>query len=143
VWSVLKPAHFRKEVHLGWRYAEAELMKLRAERLRGPGTAYKNTVRLAYTRVKAYGAIKWYKWYTRQRYKIDAKQVPRKFREKQLITLTRTHRMSFEKHSKTPSEPRYWDHPKLMNPRSPCSCVSKRNRQGGGPSMVPSIPDSI
>jgi hypothetical protein len=35
VWSVLKPAHFRKEVHLGWRYAEAELVKLRAERLRG------------------------------------------------------------------------------------------------------------
>ena len=29
VWSVLKPAHFNKEVHLGWRYAASELEKRR------------------------------------------------------------------------------------------------------------------
>lgn len=28
VWSVLKPADFDREVHLGWRYAESELEKL-------------------------------------------------------------------------------------------------------------------
>ena len=50
-----------------------------------PGTAYKNTVRMAYTRVKAYGS-KWYRWYSRQRYKRDAKQVPRKHRDKKLIS---------------------------------------------------------
>jgi hypothetical protein len=33
VWSVLKPAHFCKEAHLGWRYGAEELIKLRAERL--------------------------------------------------------------------------------------------------------------
>ena len=29
VWSVLKPAHFNQEVHLGWRYAGSELEKRR------------------------------------------------------------------------------------------------------------------
>ena len=27
VWSVLKPADFNREVHLGWRYAASELQK--------------------------------------------------------------------------------------------------------------------
>jgi hypothetical protein len=39
-----------------------------------PSKAYANLVRMAYTRVKAYGA-KWYRWYPRQHRKIDAKVV--------------------------------------------------------------------
>ena len=35
VWSVLKPADFAKECHLGWRYSKAELARLKAERLAG------------------------------------------------------------------------------------------------------------
>ena len=29
VWSVLKPADFNQEVHLGWRYSENELAKMK------------------------------------------------------------------------------------------------------------------
>ena len=31
VWSVLKPDDFTTEHHLGWRYSQAELARLRAE----------------------------------------------------------------------------------------------------------------
>ena len=34
-----------------------------------------------YTRVKAYGE-KWYTWFSKQRYRINAKKVPRKYRDK-------------------------------------------------------------
>ena len=37
VWSVLKPADFNQNVHLGWRYAPSELAKLRAA-AQGKGT---------------------------------------------------------------------------------------------------------
>ena len=37
VWSVLKPADFTKERHLGWRYSKAELAKLRAKRVQECG----------------------------------------------------------------------------------------------------------
>lgn len=30
VWSVLKPAGFNKDVHLGWRYAACELKRMEA-----------------------------------------------------------------------------------------------------------------
>ena len=40
---------------------------------------------MAYTRVKAYGD-KWYRWYSKQRYRKDAKVVPRKHREKKLVS---------------------------------------------------------
>ena len=69
-----------------WRCLYAEVVAARVDnRELRPGTAYKNTVRMTYTRVKAYGA-KWYRWYSRQRYKRDAKRVPRKHREKKLIS---------------------------------------------------------
>ena len=29
-WTILKPADFNKEVHLGWMYAKSELAKLKA-----------------------------------------------------------------------------------------------------------------
>ena len=34
VWSVLKPADFNREVHLGWRYDASELKKLAAQKKR-------------------------------------------------------------------------------------------------------------
>ena len=69
-----------------WRCLYAEVVAARVDnRELRPETAYKNTVRMTYTRVKAYGA-KWYRWYSRQRYKRDAKRVPRKHREKKLIS---------------------------------------------------------
>ena len=42
-----------------------------------PSKGYANLVRMAYIRVTAYGA-KWYRWYSRQNRKKDAKVVPRK-----------------------------------------------------------------
>ena len=39
---------------------------------------------MAFTRVVAYGA-KWYRWYSRQQYKIRAKSIPIRFRERKLI----------------------------------------------------------
>ena len=32
VWSVLKPADFNREVHLGWRYDTSELKNLAAQK---------------------------------------------------------------------------------------------------------------
>ena len=37
-----------------------------------------------FTRMVAYGA-KWYRWYSRQHYKIKAKTIPIRFRERKLI----------------------------------------------------------
>jgi hypothetical protein len=69
-----------------WRCLYAEVVAARVEdRELRPENAYKNTVRLAYTRVKAYGA-KWYRWYSQQRYKIGAKHIPRKYREKKMVS---------------------------------------------------------
>ena len=47
-------------------------------------TAYESVVRMAFTRVVAYGA-RWYRWYSRQHYKIKAKSIPIRFRERKLI----------------------------------------------------------
>ena len=69
-----------------WRCLYAEVVGARKDiRCVAPTKAYANLVRMPYTRVKAYGA-KWYRWYSRQHRKKDAKVVPRKHREKKLIT---------------------------------------------------------
>jgi hypothetical protein len=69
-----------------WRCLYAEVVAAREEnRELKPDTVYKNTIRMAYTRVKAYGE-KWYTWYSKQRYRINAKKVPRKYRDKKLVT---------------------------------------------------------
>ena len=58
-----------------WRCLYAEVVGARREnRCMNPSKAYAKLVRMAYTRVKAYGA-KWYRWYSRQHRKIDAKVV--------------------------------------------------------------------
>ena len=41
-------------------------------------------VRMAYTRIVAYGA-KWYRWYSRQQHRTKAKSIPIRFRERKLI----------------------------------------------------------
>ena len=49
-----------------WRCLYAEAVGARKDnRCMLPTKAYANLVRMAYTRVKAYGA-KWYRWYSRQ-----------------------------------------------------------------------------
>ena len=69
-----------------WRCIYAEVVAARVDdRELRPENAYKNTVRMAYTRVKAYGD-KWYRWYSKQRYHKGAKVVPRAHRDKKLIT---------------------------------------------------------
>ena len=68
-----------------WRCLYAEVVGARKEdRCMLPSKAYANLIRMAYTRVKAYGA-KWYRWYSRQHRKKDAKVVPRKHRDNKLI----------------------------------------------------------
>ena len=53
-----------------WRCLYAEVVGARIDnRCLNPSKAYANLVRMAYTRVKAYGA-KWYRWYSRQHRKI-------------------------------------------------------------------------
>ena len=65
-----------------WRCLYAEVVAARVDnRELKPENACKNTIRMAYTRVKAYGD-KWYRWYSKQRYRKNAKVVPRKHREK-------------------------------------------------------------
>ena len=72
-------------VFWAWRCLYAEVVGARKEnRCMSPSKAYANLIRMAYTRVKAYGA-KWYRWYSRQHRKIDAKVVPRKHRDTKLI----------------------------------------------------------
>ena len=68
-----------------WRCLYAEVVSARVgNRQMNPSKAYANLARMAYTRVKAYGA-KWYRWYSRQHRRKDAKVVPRKHRDKKLI----------------------------------------------------------
>ena len=68
-----------------WRCLYAEVVRARVgNQQMNPSKAYANLTRMAYTRVKAYGA-KWYRWYSRQHRKKDAKVVPRKHRDKKLI----------------------------------------------------------
>jgi len=68
-----------------WRCLYAEVVSARVgNQQMNPSKAYANLTRMAYTRVKAYGA-KWYRWYSRQHRKRDAKVVPRKHRDKKLI----------------------------------------------------------
>lgn len=31
VWSILKPSAFNKDVHLGWRFAPSEIMRMEAD----------------------------------------------------------------------------------------------------------------
>ena len=58
-----------------WRCLYAEVGSARVgNQHMNPSKAYANLTRMAYTRVKAYGA-KWYRWYSRQHRKIDAKVV--------------------------------------------------------------------
>ena len=69
-----------------WRCLYAEVVAARVDnRELRPENAYKNTIRMAYTRVKAYGD-KWYRWYSKQRYRKGAKVVPRAHREKKLVS---------------------------------------------------------
>ena len=72
-----------------WRCLYAEVVAARVDnRELKPENAYKNTIRMAYTRVKAYGD-KWYRWYSKQRYRKDAKVIPRKHRDKKLVSSDR------------------------------------------------------
>jgi hypothetical protein len=72
-----------------WRCLYAEVVAARIDnRDLKPGNAYKNTIRMAYTRVKAYGD-KWYRWYSKQRYRKDAKVIPLKHRDKKLVSSDR------------------------------------------------------
>ena len=69
-----------------WRNLYAEVTRARIEgKQLDPEAAYKNFVRMAFTRVVAYGA-KWYRWFSRQRYRARAKAIPIRFRERKLIT---------------------------------------------------------
>jgi hypothetical protein len=68
-----------------WRNLYAEVTRARIEgKQLNLKTAYANFVRMAFTRVVAYGA-KWYRWYSRQHYRTKAKSVPIRFRERKLI----------------------------------------------------------
>jgi hypothetical protein len=68
-----------------WRNLYAEVTRARVEgKQLNLKTAYANFVRMAFTRVVAYGA-KWYRWYSRQHYKTKAKSIPIRFRERKLI----------------------------------------------------------
>ena len=69
-----------------WRNLYAEVTRARIEgKQLDLETAYKNFVRMTFTRIVAYGA-KWYRWFSRQRYKARAKAIPIRFRERKLIT---------------------------------------------------------
>jgi hypothetical protein len=73
-----------------WRCLYAEVVGARKDnRCMVSAKAYANLVRMAYTRVKAYGATvsgTGGSWYSRQHRKKDAKVVPMKHRENKLIT---------------------------------------------------------
>ena len=64
-------------------YAEVTRERIAGKQL-NLKTAYENFLRMAFTRVVAYGA-KWYRWYSRQRYRAKAKAIPIRFRERKLI----------------------------------------------------------
>ena len=72
-------------VFWAWRNLYAEVTRARIEgKQLDLKKAYANFVRMAYTRIVAYGA-KWYRWYSRQQHRTKAKSIPIRFRERKLI----------------------------------------------------------